>query len=146
MQRINDLQRSVDYITRNEKTESKYIFSHECTPETAKRDFELTLDLYNEANNRNRELKPRMIYQSYSPNENITPEEVFQYGKEFAENYLGEDYQYIVATHYDTEHIHNHIIFNDININTLNVFDSSRENTLYRMRNENDRISEKYGL
>lgn len=146
IERINDLQRSVNYVTRNEKTESRFIYSHECTPETVARDFNYILDLYNESNGTNRELKPRMIYQSFSPNENITPEEAFQYGKEFAKNYLGEDYQYIVATHYDTNHIHNHIIFNDININNLRVFDSSRENTLHRMRNENDRISEKYGL
>lgn len=146
IERISNLQRSVNYITRKEKTESKFIFSHDCTPGTVKRDFKNIVDLYNEANNRKRELKPRMIYQSYAPHESVTPEDAFKYAKEFAGNYLGEDYQYIIATHYDTDHIHNHIIFNDINSRTLKVFDSSRENTLLRMRNENDRISEKYGL
>lgn len=146
IQRVNSLSKTVNYITREDKTESDLISSYNCSPETAKRSFENVLDEYNYLNGSERELKPRMIVQSFSPNEDITPEEAHKYGKEFADNYLKGEHQYILATHHDTKHIHNHLIFNDINQRTLQIFDSTRENTLYRMRNENDLVSEKYGL
>lgn len=146
MQRVNSLTHTVNYITRSDKTEHDLIFSHNCSPETASRNFNNVLDEYNYYKRTDREMNARMIIQSYDPDENISPEQAHQYGKEFAESYLGNDFQYIVATHHDTDHIHNHIVFNDINTKTLEIFDSSRENTLHRMRNENDLISEKYGL
>lgn len=146
IQRVKSVTHAVDYITSADKTEGDLIYSHNCTPEQVKRDFDSVLNDYNTAKSTNRELKPIMIIQSYDPDENITPEQAHKYGKEFAERYLKNDFQYVLATHHDTEHIHNHIVFNDINYKTLNVFDSSRENTLHRMRNENDLVSEKYGL
>ncbi|WP_257144463.1 relaxase/mobilization nuclease domain-containing protein, partial [Bacillus wiedmannii] len=76
----------------------------------------------------------------------LTPEQVHQYGVEFADNYLKGNHQYIVITHIETDHLHNHIVFNDIDFNKLKMFDSKRANTLDRLREENDKISEKYGL
>jgi hypothetical protein len=146
IQRVNSITHTVNYITRSDKTEQELITSYNCSPETIKRNFENVLDEYNYMKGTDRELKARMIIQSYDPEENITPEQAHEYGKEFAENYLGGNFQYIIATHHDVDHIHNHIVFNDINFKTLEIFDSSRENTLHRMRNENDLVSEKYGL
>lgn len=146
IQRVNSLTHTVNYITRKDKTEGDLIYSYNCSPESIKRNFENVLEEYNYLKKKERELKPVMIIQSYEPNENITPEQAHEYGKEFADNYLKGGFQYIIATHHDTDHIHNHIVFNDINYKTLEIFDSSRENTLHRMRNENDLVSEKYGL
>lgn len=146
IQRVKSVSHAVNYITRSDKTEIDLVYSNECSPEFAKQDFDSVLDEYNNFKKRDRALQPRMIIQSYDPSEKITPEQAHEYGKEFAENYLKGGFQYIVATHHDTEHIHNHIVFNDINYKTLEIFDSTRENTLNRMRNENDLISEKYGL
>lgn len=42
----------------------------------------------------------------------------YNIGMKLAEEFLGEDYQYVLATHIDKDHIHNHIIFNSINITT----------------------------
>lgn len=146
IQRVKSITHTVNYITRSDKTEQHLITSHNCSPELAKRNFDSVLDEYNQYKGRQRELNPRMIIQSYDPDENITPEQAHEYGKEFAKNYLKDNFQYIVATHHDTDHIHNHIVFNDINYKTLEIFDSTRENTLHRMRNENDLVSEKHGL
>lgn len=146
IQRVNSVSHTVNYITSMDKTEGDLIHSHKCTPELAVKNFDKVLEEYNNINRTKRKLNARMIIQSYDPTEKITPEQAHEYGKEFARNYLKDDFQYIVATHHDTEHIHNHIIFNDINYKTLQIFDSTRENTLNRMRNENDLISEKYGL
>src|SRR5699024_5200963 len=119
---------------------------HSCSPEMAERSFKTVLDEYNEFKDKERELKPVMVIQSFEPEENITPEQAHEYGKEIDKNYLKVDYQYILATHHDTDHIHNHIVFNDINYKTLDIFDSSRENTLHRMRNENDLVADRHGL
>lgn len=146
IQRVNSLTHTVNYITRQDKTENDLIHSFNCNTENIKRNFDNVLVQYNELNGTERELKPRMIVQSFSPDENINPEQAHEYGKEFVKNYLNDEFQYILATHHDEDHIHNHIVFNDINYKTLDVFDSSRENTLHRMRNENDLVSEKYGL
>jgi len=146
IQRVNSLTHTINYITRKDKTEGDLIYSYNCSPESIKRNFENVLDEYNYFKKSERELKPIMIIQSFDPEENISPEQAHEYGKEFANNYLKGDFQYILATHHDTDHIHNHIVFNDINYKTLEIFDSSRENTLHRMRNENDLVSEKYGL
>src|SRR5699024_4235013 len=104
------------------------------------------LNKYNKKERKDRNLKSTIIIQSYDTDERITPEQAHEYGKEFVQNYLNDEYQYIIATHKDANHIHNHIIFNDINYKTLDIFDSSRENTLHRMREKNDLVSEKYGL
>jgi len=146
IQRVNSLSRAVSYITRMDKTKSNLLSSFNCSPTTILRDFKNVLNEYNYSKDKERELKPRMIVQSFSPDENITPEQAHKYGKEFVKNYLQDGYQYILATHHDTDHIHNHIVFNDINYKTLSIFDSSRENTLHRMRNENDLVAEKHGL
>ena len=81
-----------------------------------------------------------MIIQSFDSDDNLTPEQVHQYGVEFADNYLKGNHQYTVITHIETDHLHNHIVFNDIDFNTLKMFDSKRANTLDRLREENDKI------
>src|SRR5699024_6666708 len=146
IQRVKSVTHAVNYILKNNKTESHLINSYSCSPKQVKQDFEDVLNQYNTKERKDRKLNSRMIVQSYDPDENITPEQAHEYGKEFAQNYLNDEYQYIIATHKDTNHIHNHIIFNDINYKTLEIFDSSRENTLHRMRAENNLINERYSL
>lgn len=118
----------------------------QCNIETIDRDFKSVLIDYNEKNNSNQNMSARMIIQSFDSDDNLTPEQVHQYGIEFADNYLKGNHQYTVITHTDTDNLHNHIIFNNINFNKLKMFDSKRVNTLERLREENDKISEKYGL
>lgn len=52
------------------------------------------------------------LMQSFSPDDDITPEKAHELGMEFAQKVLKGKYQFIVATHVDKDHIHNHIIFN----------------------------------
>src|SRR5699024_1142234 len=59
---------------------------------------------------------------------------------------LKGDHQYIIATHLDGNHLHNHIIFNQVRKTDLKMFDSSGRNTVDNLRLENDNISRKYGL
>ncbi|EEK70200.1 hypothetical protein bcere0007_53470 [Bacillus mycoides] len=128
------------------KTNEELVTSYECSIETIDRDFKSVLVDYNEKNKSDKNMSARMIIQSFDSDDNLTPEQVHQYGVEFADNYLRGNHQYTVITHTETDNLHNHIIFNDIDFNKLKMFDSKRVNILERLREENDKISENYGL
>lgn len=146
IQKIKNLNSFINYGMQEHKTNEELVTSYECSIETIERDFRSVLVDYNEKNNCNKNVSARMIIQSFDSDDNLTPEQVHQYGVEFADNYLKGNHQYTVITHIETDHLHNHIVFNDIDFNTLKMFDSKRANTLDRLREENDKISEKYGL
>ncbi|PGR00798.1 relaxase/mobilization nuclease domain-containing protein [Bacillus cereus] len=146
IQKVKDLKAVINYSTQDHKTNEDLVTSYECSIETIDRDFKSVLVDYNEKNNSDKNLSARMIIQSFDSDDNLTPEQVHQYGVEFADNYLKGNHQYAVITHTETDNLHNHIIFNDIDFNNLKMFDSKRVNTLDRLREENDKISEKYGL
>ncbi|PFA84306.1 relaxase/mobilization nuclease domain-containing protein [Bacillus cereus] len=146
IQKVKDLKAVINYSMQDYKTNEELVTSYECSIETIDRDFKSVLVDYNEKNNSDKNLSARMIIQSFDSDDNLTPEQVHQYGVEFADNYLKGNHQYTVITHTETDNLHNHIIFNDIDFNKLKMFDSKRVNTLDRLREENDKISEKYGL
>lgn len=146
IQKVKSLKAAVKYSVQNHKTNSDLITTFECSLESIERDFNSVLMDYNESNNKQRELTSRMIIQSFHKNDNLTPEQAHAIGVEFAKNYLKDQHQYLVVTHIETDNIHNHIIFNDINFKDMKLFDSKRENTLHKMRFENDKLSEKYNL
>lgn len=146
IQKVKNLKAVINYSMQPHKTNEELVTSYECSIETIDRDFKSVLVDYNEKNNSDKNMSARMIIQSFDSNDNLTPEKVHQYGVEFADNYLKGNHQYTVITHTETDNLHNHIIFNDIDFNKLKMFDSKRVNTLDRLREENDKISEKYGL
>ncbi|PEI94091.1 relaxase [Bacillus pseudomycoides] len=146
IQKVKDLKAVINYSMQDHKTNEELVTSYECSIETIERDFKSVLVDYNEKNNSNKNMSARMIIQSFDSNDNLTPEQVHQYGVEFADNYLKGNHQYTVITHTETDNLHNHIIFNDIDFNNLKMFDTKRGNTLNRLREENDKISEKYDL
>lgn len=82
--------------------------------------------------------------QSFSPNENITPELAHQIGVELAEK-VAPGYQVIVSTHVDKDHIHNHIIINSVNMETGMKWKADL-NTRKNMRSESDKLCQQYGL
>ncbi|MFD0769029.1 relaxase/mobilization nuclease domain-containing protein [Bacillus sp. CGMCC 1.60114] len=146
IQKVRNLGAFINYGMQEHKTNEELVTSYECSIETIERDFKSVLVDYNEKNNSNKNMSARMIIQSFDSDDNLTPEQVHQYGVEFADNYLKGNHQYTVITHTETDNLHNHIIFNDIDFNNLKMFDSKRANSLDRLRLENDKISEKYGL
>lgn len=82
--------------------------------------------------------------QSFSPNENITPELAHRIGVEFAEK-IAPGFQVIVSTHIDKDHIHNHIIINSVNMVTGLKWKGNGD-TLKSARSESDKLCRKYGL
>ena len=74
-------------------------------------------DLHNE-----KRVLAHHLIQSFSPEDNLTPEQVHEIGRKTALEFTGGDYQFVVATHMDRGHLHNHIIFNTTNEVTLKKF------------------------
>ncbi|MCK1219347.1 helical hairpin domain-containing protein [Streptococcus uberis] len=62
------------------------------------------------------------VIQSFSPEDNLTPEQVHEIGRKTALELTGGSHQFVVATHMDKGHLHNHIYINSTNSITLNKF------------------------
>ena len=102
------------YIQNPEKTEQgELVNSYQCSPLTVDEEFLLTKKFYKQTTGRSQknDIIAYQVRQSFRPGE-VTPEEANQIGYEFAERFLKGKYAFIVATHTDRAHIHNHIIFN----------------------------------
>ena len=146
IQQVRNLKAVVKYCVQDHKTNEDLVTSFECDIETIERDFKSVLYDYNEKKNSDKDISARMIIQSFDSDDILTPEQAHQYGVELAENYLKGKHQYAVITHTETDHLHNHIIFNSISFEDLKMFDSKRKHTINDLRKENDRVSENHGL
>lgn len=83
--------------------------------------------------------------QSFSPNENITPELAHKIGVELAQK-VAPGFQVIVSTHIDKDHIHNHFIINSVNMKTGMKWEGNKTTLEKIMQPESDRICKSYGL
>ena len=81
-------------------------------------------------------------YQSFAEDE-VTPEQAHTIGVEFAERVWGDSYQVVVATHLNTEHIHNHFVINSVSFKHGRRL---REKQWYELNKISDEICQKYGL
>lgn len=82
--------------------------------------------------------------QSFSPEDNLTPEQVHEIGLKTMKAYLGESAEFVIATHTDKEHLHNHIILNATNPKTLKKFQQNKSQ-LEELKEISDVISKEYG-
>lgn len=151
------VKKSIDYITNPDKTilpdGTQLVSSFGCATETADIEFNLTANLANElngdysktggANN----LAYHMV-QSFAleDNKKVTPEEIHELGKQFAERFLQGKHEYVIATHVDKGHIHNHIIFNATSHKDYKKFRSQPYKTVAKIREISDKICEENGL
>lgn len=113
-----------DYSQNAAKTEDgKYISSYGCDPKTADEEFLLTKRQYQHITGRQQknDIIAYQIRQSFKPGE-ITPEEANQVGYETAMRWTKGKHAFIVATHIDRSHIHNHIIYNSTSLDCTRKF------------------------
>ena len=106
------------YIENPVKTEDgEYITSYACSPKAAPAEFLLSRKEYEDRTGRNPEgdIIAYQIRQSFKPGE-ITPEEANRIGYETAIRFTKGNHAFVVCTHTDKPHIHNHIMFNSVNI------------------------------
>lgn len=84
------------------------------------------------------------LIQSFAPRE-VSYEEAHRIGKELADKILGGRYEYVLTTHIDKGHIHNHIIFCAADFVTHRKYVSNKK-SYYQIRNESDRLCKEHGL
>lgn len=114
----------IDYAENPDKTENgERITSYECQPETAAEEFLLSRRQYQGATGREYkgDIIAYQIRQSFKPGE-ITPEDANKMGYELAMRFTKGRHAFIVSTHTDKAHIHNHIIFNSIDLDNTRKF------------------------
>ena len=102
----------LDYIMNPKKTDSGILVStYACSPETAADEFMLFRQEYQQNTGRTQENEVigYHVRQAFKPDE-ITPEEANEIGKKLASRMTDDQFAYVVATHIDKHHIHNHII------------------------------------
>ena len=108
------LKNRTDYIENPDKTEQgQFVSSYACSALTADEEFMLTKRQYDLVNGRRQksDVIAYQIRQSFRPGE-ITAEEANKVGYELAMRFTKGKYAFVVATHTDRQHIHNHVIFN----------------------------------
>ncbi len=103
------LKKAIDYICNPGKTENgDLVSSFGCSVPAADLEMQMTGE---KAGSQGSRIAYHLI-QSFSPDDDITPEKAHEIGREFADRMLDGKYEYVIATHVDKGHIHNHIIFN----------------------------------
>ena len=115
-----------DYSQNAAKTNNgEYISSYECDPKTADEEFLLSKRQYQHITGRHQkhDVIAYQIRQSFKPGE-ITPEEANAVGQELAMRFLKGNHAFIVATHVDRAHIHNHIIYNSTSLDCTRKFNN----------------------
>jgi len=133
--------KAIDYICNPEKTdEGILISSYACSPETAAIDFKYTLDHCRE----NSPNKAYHMIQAFAPGE-IDFEEAHQIGKELADKVLEGRYSYVVTTHIDKGHIHNHIIFCAADNIEHDKYHDCKQ-SYYRIRHLSDNLCKEHNL
>ena len=141
------LEKALNYIANPDKTaEGRLISSYGCStiPEIAKKEFNIVSS--NTATKKRKDsVIARHLIQSFSPEDNVTPEQANKIGQKLAEEILKNEYQYIVATHLDQGHIHNHIIFNTTNMNTSTKYRSNKY-TYQRIQKCSDNLCKEHNL
>ena len=113
-----------NYAKNPDKTEKgRLVTGYQCDPLTVDEEFLLSKRRYEQITGRRQqhEVIAYQIRQSFKPGE-ITPEEANRLGRELALRFTKGRYAFIVATHTDRAHIHNHIIYNSTSIDGSRKF------------------------
>jgi len=146
---ISSASATMEYIQNPEKTgTSDLVSSYECSPETADTEFTLTKDEYERNTGRVQKSNSRLIYhitQSFKPNE-VDPKIANKIGYELALKFTNGEHAFVVATHTNKQHIHNHIIINAFNLSANGKFKDPWYSGKTVVAEISDKICIEYGL
>ncbi len=132
---------ALDYIMNEDKTDGKILISSlGCNPKTAHLEFEQTK---RECNSKAKILARHLI-QSFAPGE-TTAEQAHQIGLDLCERVLQGKYEYVLTTHIDKGHLHNHILFNNISFETGKAYQSNKR-SYHQIRKVSDDLCRENNL
>lgn len=139
------MSKAIAYILNPEKTDEKLLVSsYGCASETAAREFEWTRKIAEQKGMNPVRIIARHVIQSFEIGE-VTPELAHEIGKQFADEILGGKYEYVLTTHIDKDHVHNHLIFNAVDFVDYHAYKSYKR-IYYDMREVSDRLCKENGL
>ena len=135
------LKAAIDYICNPDKTDGKLLVSSfGCAAETADIEFEWTR---RHSIDKGTHLGRHLI-QAFEPGE-VTPEEAHRIGMELAREVLGGKYEFVLTTHIDKDHVHNHLIFNAVSFTDHKHYHSNKH-SYHEIRRASDRLCKEHGL
>ena len=137
------LKAAIDYICDPSKTDGKLLVStYGCTAEPADIEFGWTR---RHAIDRGYSYNlGRHLIQAFSPGE-VSPEEAHEIGMQLAKEVLGGKYEFVLTTHVDKGHIHNHLIFNAVSFVDHKHYHSNKR-SYHFIRRTSDRLCQEHGL
>ena len=135
------LKAAIEYICNPEKTDGKLLVSsYGCAAETADIEFSWTrCHAIDKGTNLGRHL-----IQAFQPGE-VTPEQAHELGMELAKEILGGKYEFVLTTHIDKDHVHNHLIFNAVSFADYKHYHSNKR-SYHDIRRTSDRLCKEHGL
>lgn len=138
--------KAIAYIVDPQKTDGEVLVSaYGCAAnEAAAKEFEWTRQLAAQKGRPPPKVIAQHLIQSFDIGE-ISPEKAHEIGKQFADEWLKGKYEYVIATHIDKEHCHNHIIFNAVNFVDYHSYRGNRT-TYGQLRQLSDEICKEHGL
>ncbi len=137
--------KAIEYICNPDKTDQNlYISSFACSPETAALDFKYTLDHTHDCRDPHNTNKAFHLIQAFSPGE-VSYEEAHQIGRELADRLLEGKYSYVLTTHTDKGHVHNHLIFCSADNITFSHYHDCKKN-YWKIRNLSDTLCQEHNL
>ena len=133
------LRKTINYICKEEKTTNKLISGKDCIAENA---YEEMITIKKQFNKLQGREKIHFV-QSFNPKDNVNYEMAHEIGVKLAEYFKG--FQVVVATHQDTNHIHNHLVINTVNFETGKKFHQSKKD-LEEIKKISNKLCLEYGL
>lgn len=135
------LKKAIDYICNPDKTDGKLLVSSfGCAAETADIEFAWTRK---HSIDKGTHLGRHLI-QAFEPGE-TTPEQAHEIGMQLAKEILGGQYEFVLTTHIDKGHVHNHLIFNAVSFADYHHYHSNKRSYHY-IRRVSDRLCKEHGL
>lgn len=140
--RTTNLNGLIEYVMNGDKTdEMRYVSGVNCLPETA---YEEMMSTKNRFNKGKEKIIGYHLIQSFAEGE-VTPEVAHELGLEYVNEVFGKDFEVVVATHLNTDNVHNHIVINSVSLKTGKKFYDYHASRDY-LRIVSDCICQYYGL
>lgn len=140
--RTTNLKGLIDYVENGDKTDKmKYVSGINCLPETAYEEMTVTKNRFNKGKEK---IIGYHLIQSFAEGE-VTPKVAHELGLEYVNEVFGKDFEVVVATHLNTDNVHNHIVINSVSLKTGKKFYDCYASRDY-LRFVSDCICQYYGL
>lgn len=136
---------AMNYIENCDKTEQcLYVSTYNCGRETAVADMMATKRRWNKQQ-RNKAVLGYHLIVSYAPGE-VKAEEAHVYGQQLVQRLFADQYEVVLTTHTDKEHLHNHIVFNSVSFLDGKMYRNNFKDYFGDIRSVSDAICREYGL